>query len=208
MLVLAAAFFLPQIKKHLFHKHNTFGNDLKTMLSRTKLCLLASLVKLCKERNRVVWDWCAWCIMKHCSWVPKSLAEVKWRWERWLHACSCQKLDIQCRLLTAGQVNSLKVWTLYKNIGASCDCVIGLDTQIRLFLNTEEFLVWCGFHYKGKEVLGRIYEWFFCLHWGAHAYSIWKHILEISFFLYVPFLSLPGHSSFSYKLPVPFLIGI
>lgn len=92
-----------------------------------------------------------WCIMKHCSWVPQSLAEVKWRWERWLHACSCQKLDIQCRLLTAGQVNSLKVWTLYKNIGASCDCVIGLNTQIRLFLNTEELLGWCGFHYKGKR---------------------------------------------------------
>lgn len=187
-------FFSSSNKIFLVHKHNKFGNDLKTTLSRTKLCLLASLVKLCREKERQGWHGIAvpWCITKHCSWVPQSLAEVKWRWERWLHACSCQKPDIQCRLLTAGQVNSLKVWTLYKNVTASCDCVIGLDTQIRLFLNTEEFSGWYGFYYRGKEVLGRIHEWLFCLHWGAHAYSICKHISEINFFLYVPFLSLPG----------------
>lgn len=51
--MLVAAFFLPQIKKCLVHKHNKFENDLKTTLSRTKLCLLASLVRLCRERNWV-----------------------------------------------------------------------------------------------------------------------------------------------------------
>lgn len=122
--------------------------------------LLSLIISWAQQGRRagLAWDWCVLMYYEALQLSSTARAEVKWRWKRWLHARSCQKPDIWCRLLRTSQANSLKFGTVRQVWNLMWWHNWSIHPQIQRLIKAEKLSECYKFDYKAKEVFSRIHN--------------------------------------------------